>query len=200
MFLFTTIILTVIVFIAIISAALHAIDLDIESKRALAATLSTIPDFTPDFKYISPSSQIGIAIDSTNNMFSVSSSSCTPKVFNYTDIIDVQIVRNSEVIYKTNRGNQIAGAALGTLLLGPVGLLLGGVTGSKRSEEKVQQLSLRLSVRDLSRPTIDVPFFFNSKGLKSADPSVKSAVREIEDWHTRFLTLMSHDTVAARPE
>ncbi len=49
----------------------------------------------------------------------------------WSDLNSVEIEKNGQSVQQTNRGSQVMGAAVGAVLLGPLGLLVGGVTGSK---------------------------------------------------------------------
>jgi hypothetical protein len=66
---------------------------------------------------------------------------------------------------KTNRGGQAVGAAVGAALLGPAGLLLGGLTGSKQNIEQVDKLSLKIYTNDLINPVHEI-VFHNLSGSK----------------------------------
>ncbi|NTH25654.1 hypothetical protein G6K83_11280 [Agrobacterium rhizogenes] len=130
----------------------------------------------------------GVAIDPSSNRFAFTARG-NVKVFGFSDLIAVEVMRNGSSISVTNRGSQVAGAAVGALLLGPVGLLLGGVTGSKRSVEKIQRLSLKVFTNDLVMPVYEIVFFDD----KPADPKsaiVKAASDELDAWHGRFQTIL----------
>ncbi|MET0240584.1 MAG: hypothetical protein ABW184_11885 [Sphingobium sp.] len=78
----------------------------------------------------------------------------------------VEIEKNGQTAVVTNRGSQALGATVGGLLLGPLGLLMGGVTGSKRQHERVNQLAIKIILNDPS-------------GLFSASSSSKRGVRAL---------------------
>ncbi len=151
--------------------------------------LSVLPDFTPAVVFKGAAGGAGIAIDAIGNKFAISSGSLNTKIFKFSDLIAVEVLRNGSAITKTNRGSQVAGAAVGALLLGPVGLLLGGVSGSKRSIEKVDRLSLKIFTNDLMTPVHEI-IFFNTPGTKPESILVKSASQELDAWHGRLQTIL----------
>ena len=71
----------------------------------------------------------------------------------------VEVCKNGTSLIKTNRGSQVAGAAIGAILLGPMGLLVGAVTGSKRKSEKINRLSLKIYVSDVLNPVREIVFY-----------------------------------------
>jgi hypothetical protein len=81
-----------------------------------------------------------------------------PRTIDYADVLSAQLLRDGTVVQRTNRGSQIAGAAIGAALLGPVGLLAGAVTGSKSLNEKISSLTLRILLRS-GQPYADVVFY-----------------------------------------
>src|SRR5690625_2106720 len=54
------------------------------------------------------------------------------------DIIESEVVVDSHTITKTARGSQIGGAAVGGVLLGGVGAIIGGLSGGTGSFEQVK--------------------------------------------------------------
>lgn len=86
------------------------------------------------------------------------------------------------------------------VLLGPVGLLLGGLTGSKRNEERVKRLSLKLFTSDLHTPVTEVIFFDHPQGVKPDSLLVKTAAQQLDEWHGRFRTILQGNERATSPQ
>ena len=104
-------------------------------------------------------------------------------------------------LVKTNRGSQVAGAAVGGLLLGPVGLLLGGLTGSTRSEGRVKRLVLRIVTTDFAKPNHDILLYksASSKGDVKTSIILKEPLRIAETWHSRVTVLIRDAGSMAAP-
>ena len=76
------------------------------------------------------------------------------------------------------------GAAVGAVLLGPFGLLLGGLSGSKRQKERVNELSLKVILADHNAPVHRVIFFkLGGNGLDAKDRKLKEPADRIERFH-----------------
>ncbi|MFK4823745.1 hypothetical protein ACI0FM_02940 [Paenochrobactrum sp. BZR 588] len=150
--------------------------------------LASIPDFRPVVQFNGASGGAGVAIDPANNKFAITSRANT-RVFSFTDLVAVEVLKNGSSLTKTNRGSQVAGAAVGAVLLGPLGLLLGGVTGSKRNIEKVDRLSLKIFTNDLVTPVHEVVFFGGPQS-KPDSLLVKQGAQQLDEWHGRFQTIL----------
>lgn len=160
-----------------------------EQHKEQATALAAIPDFTPAVVHKGFGGGAGLAIDPAGNRFAVSYGAQNTNVFDFADLVAVEVLRNGSSVHKTNRGSQVAGAAVGAVLLGPVGLLLGGLTGSKRAIEKVDRLSLKIFTNDLMQPVHEV-VFFDMKGTKPDSAPVKEASLELDAWHGRLQTIL----------
>lgn len=74
-----------------------------------------------------------------------------PRIFNYSDIIDFELVENDKTI--VNKGG-LGRAMVGGGLFGGVGAVVGGVTGKSKTERTVSSLKIKLIVRDMNNPNI----------------------------------------------
>lgn len=148
-------------------------------------------DFNPDVIHGSAFGKLGIAIDGTRRKFAILQGDNTPKVFDFSQLTAVEVMRDGSSITKTNRGGQAAGAAVGALLLGPAGLLLGGLTGSKRSIETISKLSLMIYVSDFIQPAYEVVFHqhLGSGGTKVSDLTM--TMNELNAWHGRMQAILA---------
>lgn len=111
-------------------------------------------------------------------------------------ILAAEIITDSNTITKTNRGSQAVGAAVGVLILGPVGLLAGSVTGSKRVQTKLSELSLRVTIEDWDNPVQTICFL--NAGIKGADPRAKHIVALVQEVERIYANL--NMAIKGRPE
>ncbi|MDR2310447.1 MAG: hypothetical protein LBE54_05585 [Brucellaceae bacterium] len=121
------------------------------ATKELAARLAAIPGFIPVASYVSPICKNAMAIDLQQqkvaiieDTFRLKKFSTQPAIIDFNEIIAVEVVRDNASLTKFNRGSQLTGAAVGGMLLGPAGMLLGGLSGSRREETKVCRLSLKI--------------------------------------------------------
>jgi hypothetical protein len=112
----------------------------------------------------------------------------------WSDINGVEIEKNGQSIQQTNRGSQVMGAAVGALLLGPVGLLMGGVTGSKRQRERVNELSLKVMIDNREAPLHRIVFFqVKGSGVDAQSRLLKEPARKMEHFHALLSNAVRHD-------
>lgn len=171
-------------------AIIFVIGLSVTSARKKAKELSSIPGFNAAVTFGGVSFGPGLALDPVTNRFAIAKSGKPPEIYNFDQLMAVEVLKDGGAVYKTNRGGQLAGAAVGGVLLGPVGLLLGGLTGSKRVENKVSRLSLKIFTDDLVRPVTEVYFFDHSGGMSADGIAVKVAMHQLDEWHGRFQTIL----------
>ncbi len=95
---------------------------------------------------------------------------------NFSQLADVEMeigrytVSEDDYQTTTDRGSQIFGAAAGGALFGPVGAVVGGLSGSKStsgssySTEEISKIDLRMRFRDRAQPIVEIPFYKIDRG------------------------------------
>ena len=89
------------------------------------------------------------------------------KFIKYDDILEVEVLSENEgdttttTITKTSRSSQLAGAAIGGLLLGGTGAVIGGLSGTKTSQSssslnESSKFSLKIIINDLASPVFKI--------------------------------------------
>lgn len=85
--------------------------IDIKVGTTQKTALTTISGFKPAVTYGGGLTKAGVAIDPTSNKFAIINFGQTPKVFDFTQLVAVEVDKNGSSITKTSRGSQAAGAA-----------------------------------------------------------------------------------------
>ena len=143
-----------------------------------------------DLCYDGFSDGFGLQISNSRKVFGIKYPSGLIRPFPFSALIDAEPVIDDAAVTKTNRGSQVAWAAAGGILLGPAGLLIGGLTGSKRVDHtRIKKLAIRLTVRSLSSPSFQITFWDDPEGTKATNPYVQARARELHEWIARLRTI-----------
>ncbi len=122
----------------------------------------------------------------------------------WSDLNAVEIEKNGQSILQTNRGSQVMGAAVGAVLLGPLGLLVGGISGSKRKKNYINELSLNILVDHPSAPVHRIAFFHSpGSGVSTSSVKLKEPARLMEHFHALLSNAVRSDhreTFALQPQ
>jgi hypothetical protein len=97
--------------------------------------------------------------------------------YDFSRITAIEVVENGATVTHTNRGSQLLGAVAGGALLGGVGALIGGLSGSSRSLSRVRSLSLKITIDDRVNPVWLISFF-NDPSEKGSDPGSSLVTKE----------------------
>lgn len=74
------------------------------------------------------------------------------KVYSFDDIDDVDLIIDGHSVTQGGLGRAIAGG----FILGPVGALIGGVTGKKKNKDVVDSIKIIIKMNDFQNPTIEL--------------------------------------------
>lgn len=77
-----------------------------------------------------------------------------PKIYKYSDIVDFELLEDGESITKGGLGRAVTGG----VLLGPLGAVVGGVTGHKKNKSICNSLKIKVTINDISNPTVYINF------------------------------------------
>ncbi|HEU5066637.1 MAG TPA: hypothetical protein VFT61_00410 [Sphingomicrobium sp.] len=144
--------------------------------------------------YFSPYDQVAIAINHDARAL-VLGTTKAHKRYAWSSIASVELVRDGTSITSTNRGSQLMGAAVGEVLLGPLGLLIGGVSGSKRTVQRVSQIGLKIIVDDRVSPIYTIDFLrLPGSGADPKNKLVKSAAQRAEHVHALLVNAIRNSS------
>lgn len=117
--------------------------------------LKTVPGVWFKHKLIGADAQTAIAIDESRQLiclFHRRGEAVQRRLLPFSSIATSEVFEDGHTISSTSRASQLAGVAVGGVLLGGVGAIVGGLSGKSKSVEKVSRIELRLTVDDMSSP------------------------------------------------
>jgi hypothetical protein len=145
----------------------------------LVTRIKEINNFERDDYIYNQGYNYGIAIDNTHKKFCIVTRSST-KLYNYNDLLGVELIENGETLTKSLRGSQIAGAAVGGLLLGGAGAIIGGLSGKKETIKLINNIEIKLTLNDTEKPIFDFVFF--RRNNKKDNPSIQ--MNKAKKWNS----------------
>ncbi|MCL4742521.1 MAG: hypothetical protein KJZ54_10005, partial [Phycisphaerales bacterium] len=161
-----------------------------EQARSAQAALATAPGFSASAAFVSSFNMNGIAVEQDSKRVLLSTASGT-KLLQPNDIIGIELLEDNHSLLKTNRGSQLGGVVVGGLLLGGVGAVVGGLSGSKKSTARVSKLTLRITTTDFEAPNHDIVFFeWLDSGVERNSPLYQPRLKEAELWHGRLTQVL----------
>ena len=173
-------------------------------QKVKVKSLATIDGFNAAVKYEGVFGGYGLALDPNTNRFAIAGFGIDPYVFDFSQLVAVDVERDGATVTTTKGSNGLAGAAIGVALLGPAGVLLGSGTRSRGiSRPTVTKLALKRYVNDLVHPCFEVVFYQNGRGGGANSGLVSNAATRMDEWYGRFRTILAmqasvrdHDKVA----
>lgn len=192
---------------AIILVALFIIKAVLDGQQN-AETVTNIKDrirrldgFEPADVYVSSINLTGVAIDVGHQEIVLANENALRR-FELSSIVSCEILEDDTQLAYVNRGSQLAGVAVGGILFGGVGAVIGSLSASKRSINNVKMVVLRFVTDDFDSPKYDIVLLdasFRKKGLNRDSLLYRQALKTGELWHGRVMAMMragaSHDNV-----
>lgn len=111
------------------------------------------------------------------------------KVLPFESLISVELCEDGSTVTKTNRGSQLVGAAVGAAAFGGVGAIIGGLSGSSTSREKVSRVTINLLTNDPDAPFIEIKAFDNQPVPKSGF-IYRQTMSDITPWFGRLKAIV----------
>ncbi|WP_265562497.1 hypothetical protein [Sphingomicrobium arenosum] len=183
-----------IVIVGIIIAVIISSNMDANEKiESDTNALATLPDFSASLVHHAVTgSKNSLALSVDQQKFAILPCEGEPRVFDFDQLVAVEVEQNGSTLTKTNRGSQAAGAAIGGALLGPAGLIVGGLSGSSRQVEKVSSLALKIYTNDLMKPVYTVSFIdLGTASLDANNALLKEHYQNLDEWYGRFRTILA---------
>jgi hypothetical protein len=152
-------------------------------KTEIDATLSSLQEFDSTQQIIGCGVVSGLAIDETRKKICLITynDGVLNRIFSYKDILSVELFEDGSSITKTVRSSQIGGAVVGSLVLGGVGAIIGGLSGKSSTSEVIKRIDLRLVINDTNVPLHDINFM--NTPCKKSNSIYKDAIKQARHWH-----------------
>lgn len=114
------------------------------------------------------------------------------RIFEPNQIIAVEVLEDNVSLAHTNRGSQLGGIAVGGILLGGVGAIIGGLSGSQRIQERVRSVQLRITTSEFNTPVFDILLLDcpDNRYLEKSNKAYKIVLETARTWHARITALM----------
>ena len=131
----------------------------------------------------------GIVVDTRNKQVVIlrgQGAHIRPTMISYRDVLSSEIIEDGESVTKTSRGSQIGGALIGGLALGGVGAIIGGLSGSSKSFDKISKIALLITINDVKNPVHYVMLLDDDTAHKKSDPAYQNAMGEAQKWHGKL--------------
>ena len=163
-----------------------------ESVDSIEKKIQGLIDFDAADYYISDISLTGVAVDQGRREFLLVDESSLRR-FPLSSVISCEIREDGVELASANRGSRLAGMALGGVVAGGVGALIGGLYGSQRIDSNVEKLVLRFVTDDFHRPNHDIVLLDWSREKNGGDrdnPYYREMLETAELWHGRVMAMM----------
>lgn len=108
------------------------------------------------------------------------------KVYDYSDLTGVEVEIDGNQASSAN----LAGAAVGGLLFGGAGAVVGAMTKSKTHKT----IKLKLYFSDVHNPTYHVYFLKQISETSTMYPIVKNALIDVDEWYGRMFSILKQQT------
>ena len=129
----------------------------------------------------------GIAIDMQNQRIGILRNHLSrPTMIPYRDLLSSEIIEDGETVTKTSRGSQLGGVLIGGLALGGVGAIIGGLSGSSKSFDKVSKIALMITINDVKNPVHYVMLLDPGVAVEKSHSAYKDAMGEAKKWHGKL--------------
>lgn len=121
------------------------------------------------------------------------------KIIDVAHIQSLEVFENENSLVKTNIGSQAGRIAVGGLLAGGVGAVIGGLSASQTGSKFIKELSLKIVIDDFDAPNHKMYFIRKSfgKGFSRNSLEYKQALEQADLWHSRLKNIMEKNLNAS---
>ncbi|MCX7570422.1 SHOCT domain-containing protein [Tumebacillus sp. DT12] len=157
-----------------------------EQSSSRAEDIFARQNFKASQKYYSADHHAAIGVDMQAKKICIITKLSTIPMYNiidYKDLMRAELVEDGVTITQTSRVEQIAGMAVGGLLLGGAGAIVGGLSAESTSSNRVKKIELKITVNDVQYPIYTVCFLDEITPETKASQKYKDARAQAEHWN-----------------
>ena len=124
------------------------------------AAIKTKEDNDNELESFDSTKKIGSFVEFDNNqkkwlvLSSVLGKRNKSTVYNYTDIVDFELLEDGDSVVKGGLGRALVGGAL----FGGTGAIVGGVTGKRKNKGICNSLKIKVTINDINNPVVYITF------------------------------------------
>lgn len=160
-------------------------------EQKLKKNIKRIRDFDATQKILKENESKGILIDSNRHKVALIHGANNIKIYGFKDILGVELIEDGKSLMKTSTSSVAGRAIVGGLFLGPLGAVVGGVTGKKSEEERVMEISLNILLNDTQNSIYSYTFLKKSNGVKKDSLEYKQAMEKAKKWHANIKVVIN---------
>lgn len=187
----TLLIITIIIaFIIAFFIAIRRAAKNDKNKKNAEWTLNNLPSFKADNTYLSDTSGVSIAIDRTESKIGFIINK-TAYIYNFSELLKCELLIDSAVVMEASLMDTAGRAALGNMVAGKTGAIIGGVTSTK-SKSISENIDVKITVDDIDNPIFRVNFL----NLKASTNSKEFKKRRdiAEKWHAIIASIIAKES------
>ena len=148
-----------------------------------------IENFTPTQRV--SNSGAAMAVDEQRALVCLIDNVLSWRLIKAAGLLSCEVLEDGVTVSQANRGSQLAGAAVGGLLLGGLGAVVGGLSGKSTQQTQVSKLCLRITVEDTQHPLFDFYFLIQpQQPIDKNSQAYRSARAQADHWHAMLTVLM----------
>lgn len=133
-----------------------------EVAETVRQGVSQLEDFEATKTVEGPLDQFKVMFDQNREKVAYVSKYGT-RVFSFEDIISVELQESGTTVSKKSTSRTVGGAVLGGVLAGGAGAIIGGLSGSSTERRNVSSIIVKVTLRDVNDPTVNIVCFENYK-------------------------------------
>jgi len=169
------------------------------SKESIKKEIAELKDFDPANVWYSSDWGRAMALDITRRQLALVQrvqGRLQTRIIDAHHIVSAEIIEDGASLLKTARIGQMGGAAVGGLIFGPLGAVVGGLSGGKRQVDKARRIDLDIIVDDMAAPRFSANFLGTE--VDKSGFVYRACINEAREWAARIDALI-HSDASTRP-
>jgi uncharacterized membrane protein len=160
-------------------------------KNSIKNEIAELQNFSPDHAWYSHDWGHAMALDISRRQLALvrrTQDKLHTSIINANQIVSAEILEDGASLVKTARIGQLGGAAVGGLIFGPLGAVVGGLSSGKRQIDKARSIDLDIIVQDLAAPRFTARFLATE--VDKSGFVYKAHIGEAREWAARIDALI----------